>query len=75
VAYRPDGRQLATASADQTIRLWDSETGEEEATLKGHKNVVYAVAFSPDGKLLASASQDRTVKLWNVAVVLKAQKK
>src|SRR5262249_35458716 len=61
LAFSPNGEQLATASWDKTVRLWDVITGQERATLRGHAGVVDAVAFAPDGKTLASASWDRTV--------------
>ncbi|MGR6963507.1 nSTAND1 domain-containing NTPase [Geodermatophilus sp. URMC 61] len=68
VAFSPDGRLLATASGDQTVRLWDvAETISVSRPLEGHTDRVNAVAFSPDGRLLASASSDRTVRLWDVA--------
>ncbi len=63
VAFRPDGKKLATASFDRSVRIWDMAGLKCEATLDGHSDFVYAVAYSPDGKLLASASKDRTVKL------------
>ena len=65
-AYSPDGKALASASKDQTIKLWDVTTGKELATLKGHSGFVISVAFSPDGKTLASGSLDQTIKLWDV---------
>jgi WD40 repeat protein len=55
VAFSPDGRLLATASWDNTARLWDPATGEHRRTLTGHDAVVAGVAFSPDGRLLATA--------------------
>jgi WD40 repeat protein len=63
VSFAPDGKHLASASFDKTVRIWDLATHKAERTLSGHSDFVYAVAYSQDGKWLASASKDRTVKI------------
>jgi hypothetical protein len=68
VAFSPDGKTLASAGQDQTIRLWNVFTGQPIGDpLTGHTESVKSVAFSPDGQTLASGSQDDTIRLWDVA--------
>jgi len=66
VAFSPDGKLLASAGWDKTVRLWDVATGKELRSMQGHDKEVYAVAFSPDGRVIASAGHDGTARIWSV---------
>ncbi|WBW75542.1 notchless-like ribosome biogenesis protein Rsa4 [Schizosaccharomyces osmophilus] len=65
-SFSPDGRHIATASFDSSVRLWDAKTGKFLATLRGHVAAVYQCAWSTDSRLLVSSSQDTTLKVWDV---------
>ncbi|PSB08499.1 hypothetical protein C7B62_16480 [Pleurocapsa sp. CCALA 161] len=67
ITYSPDGKIIASASWDQTIKLWNTHTGELIKTLKTYQDGINTIAFAPDGQTLISGSEDKTIKLWNTA--------
>ena len=64
VVFSPDGKYVATASSDNTARIWNASTGKQIFNLT-HDDRVYNVVFSPDGKYIATASADETARVWN----------
>jgi len=67
VRLSPCGSRAATAGADHAVRVWDAETGEVLATLRGHGKEVKSLAWSPDGRVLVSTSLDGTARCWRQA--------
>ena len=65
VAWSPDGCKIVSGSYDNTLKIWNVETGEYIETLSGHTHYVRSVSWSPDGNLIASGSDDRVLRIWN----------
>ena len=65
IASHPSKPLIATCSADQTVRIWNTDTGKQVQTLSGHTDWVYAIAYSPDGKRLASGAYNGEVRIWD----------
>ncbi|NES01067.1 MAG: hypothetical protein F6J86_46155, partial [Symploca sp. SIO1B1] len=62
----PNGKWVISASRDNTIKVWNLETGKEIFTLTDHTSLVLAVAVTPDGKRVISASSDNSLKVWDL---------
>ena len=65
IAFSPDGKSIVSGNGDNTIVLWNVETGNQLGTLRGHVGPVLSVTFSPDGKVIAGSSEDRAILLWD----------
>ena len=65
VSYSPDGSRIVSGSRDDTIRIWDSKSGECLLVLKGHEGDVSSVSYSPDGSRIVSGSHDDTIRIWD----------
>mmetsp|Transcript_63000 Transcript_63000/g.199398 ORF Transcript_63000/g.199398 Transcript_63000/m.199398 type:complete len:305 (+) Transcript_63000:295-1209(+) len=66
VRFSPDGRWIASASFDKSVKIWDGFTGKFIASLRGHVGPVYQVAWSSDSRMLVSGSKDSTLKVWEM---------
>jgi len=66
VVYSPQGDQMATCGHNNTVKLWDAETGECLHVLDCQSNIVFCVAYSPQGDQVASTSDDSAVRIWDV---------
>ena len=66
VVFSPDGRLIASASFDRSVKLWNGRNGQFIASLRGHVGRVYQIAWSADSRLLVSGSSDSTLKVWNI---------
>ena len=66
IRFSPDGKYIASAAFDKSVRLWEGRTGKFIHTLRGHVQRVYQVSWAADSRHFVSASADSTVKLWSV---------
>src|SRR5262249_28948818 len=66
VAISKDGKRIVSCGQDQSVRVWDAQTGKELRQLQGNAGIVRGVAISPDGKRAVSAGSDGTMRVWDV---------
>lgn len=64
--YTPDGKLVATASFDRTVKIWDAAGGKELRTLTGHAGQILALDVSSDGRYILTGARDNTLKLWDM---------
>lgn len=67
IVFSPDGKLLATAGADSTVKLWNMDNGQWIRTFAGHQDLVTSIIFTPDSRAIATGSLDKNIKLWNTA--------
>ena len=67
LAISSDGRFLASAARDGTVRMWDLSTWRCSAVLQGHRGAVDGVAFSVDNRTVISCGKDRSIRQWDVS--------
>ena len=65
VAFTPEGQTLASVSWDETVRLWDVDTGHERAAFDWHIGAVHCLAFAPDGMTAAAGGSDHSILVWD----------
>jgi WD40 repeat protein len=65
LVFSPDGTKLATASSDETVKIWDLGNGHDIVTFAGHKDKVRCLAWSSDGAFIVSAGQEKNIKIWD----------
>jgi hypothetical protein len=69
VTFSPDSRRIAAGGTDGTIKVWDTESGQQLLTLQGHFENINGVLFSSDGSRIVSASVDKTIRIWDATPV------
>ncbi len=69
ITFSPDGRFVATGSADNSVRLWNIQTGTQVMQFTESTEDIKALAFSPDGQTLAGGGVDHTIRIWNIGDV------
>ncbi len=66
LALTPDGRRAVSGSGDNTLRVWDLQSGACLHTLRGHTGLVWCLVITPDGRRAVSGSWDKTLRVWDL---------
>lgn len=66
VAFTPDDQFVVSAGADQTVRVWSLETGQQKFQMRGHQGSIHAIAVAADGSLAYTAGSDGTLRVWDI---------
>ena len=71
MCFSPDSRRIAAACHDNRVRIWDVETGQLFALLKGSRSYIMDIAFTPDSSGLVCGCQDTKIRYWDLASILR----
>ena len=66
LVFAPDGKTLATTDRKGALYLWETATGKQVLSMKGHEKQVHHVAFAPNGRRLVTSSEDSTARVWSI---------
>jgi WD40 repeat protein len=66
--YSPDGKRIVSGSNDNTIKIWDADTGIEITSICAHSSAIKTCIYSPDGRRIVSGAEDYTLKIWDANI-------
>lgn len=66
ITFTADSRWVISGSYDKSVRIWDTETGQYQVILRGHRDAVTGVSASPEGDYIATAGRDNRLIIWSL---------